>query len=129
MSENTILVTGSKGVVGTTTVAWNRAVRLAIKTRKRVGLLDRARPSGQISLMPDLEPRFTILDALERIDRLDEALLASMAMGHKTGIERLVGPLHAATRNEPRQSATLAALARRVETSARAFEFAVVDLG
>lgn len=129
MAENTILVTGSKGGVGTTTVALNLATQLAMRTRKRVGLLDLARPFGQISLMLDLEPRFTILDALERISRLDEALLASMAMRHKTGVEVLAGPLHAPMKAEQRQSVTLAALTGLVEIAGRAFDFAVVDMG
>ena len=129
MNDNTTIVTGSKGGVGTTTVALNLAVQLAMWTRKRVGLLDLARPFGQISLMLDLEPRFTILDALQRIDRLDEAVLASMAMRHKTGVEVLAGPLHAQMKAEQRQSVTLAALTRLVEIAARAFEFSVIDMG
>jgi pilus assembly protein CpaE len=129
VSENCILVTGSKGGVGTTTVALNLAVQLAVQTRKRVGLLDLARPFGQISLMLDLEPRFTILDALERIARLDETVLASMAMKHKTGVELLAGPLHAPMKAEQRQSVTLASLNQLVEIACRAFEYAVVDMG
>jgi pilus assembly protein CpaE len=129
MSDNTIIVTGSKGGVGTTTVALNLAVQLAMQTHQRVGLLDLARPFGQISLMLDLEPRFTILDALERIGRLDESVLASMAMRHKTGVEILAGPLHAPMRIEQRQSVTLAALTRLVEIGASAFEFTVIDMG
>ena len=129
MTEQTIVVTGSKGGVGTTTVALNLAVQLAMQTGRRVGLLDLARPFGQISLMLDLEPRFTILEALERIVRLDEALLASMAMRHKTGIEILAGPLHAPMKPEQRQSVTLAALTKLVEIAAAAFEFTIVDMG
>jgi pilus assembly protein CpaE len=129
MPENTILVTGSKGGVGTTTVALNLATQLAMRTRKRVGLLDLARPFGQISLMLDLEPRFTVLDALERIARLDDTVLASMAMRHKTGVEILAGPLHAPMKAEQRQSVTLAALTQLVEIAGRAFDFVVVDLG
>ena len=71
-SKKAILVTGSKGGVGTTTVALNLGVQLANATKKRVALLDLARPFGQISLMLDFEPRFTVLDALERIQRLDD---------------------------------------------------------
>jgi pilus assembly protein CpaE len=129
VSDNAILVTGSKGGVGTTTVALNLAVQLAMQTRQRVGLLDLARPFGQISLMLDLEPRFTILDALERISRLDEALLSSMAMRHKTGVEILAGPLHAPMKAEQRQSVTLAALTQLVAIASRAFEYAVIDIG
>lgn len=129
VSEKIIIVTGSKGGVGTTTVALNLAVQLAMQTRQRVGLLDLARPFGQISLMLDLEPRFTILDALERIARLDESLLATMAMRHKAGIEILAGPLHAPMKAQQRQSVTLAALTRLVEIVGRAFEFTVIDMG
>jgi len=129
VSKNITIVTGSKGGVGTTTVALNLAVQLAMQTRKRVGLLDLARPFGQISLMLDLEPRFTILDALERIVRLDEALLASMAMRHKIGVEILAGPLHAPMKPEQRQSVTLAALTKLVEIAGNAFEFTILDMG
>jgi pilus assembly protein CpaE len=87
LAERTIIVTGSKGGVGTTTVALNVAVHMAQLTKKRVALIEFARPFGQISLMLDFEPRFTVLDALERIDRLDSALLASLVTRHKTGVE------------------------------------------
>jgi pilus assembly protein CpaE len=129
MAENIVIVTGSKGGVGTTTVALNLGVQLAQQSRRRVGLLDLARPFGQISMMLDLEPRFTILDALERIDRLDESGLASLAMRHKAGIEILAGPLHAPMKPDQRQSVTLAALTRLVEISSRAFDLVVIDMG
>jgi pilus assembly protein CpaE len=127
--ENTILVTGSKGGVGTTTVALNLAVQLAQQTKRRVALLDLARPFGQISMMLDLEPRFTILDALERIERLDSALLSSMTMRHKAGVEVLAGPLHAPMKAEQRQSVTIQSLDKLVQIADRTFDFVVVDLG
>jgi pilus assembly protein CpaE len=129
VSEKTIIVTGSKGGVGTSTVALNLSVQLAMQTKKRAVLIDLARPFGQISMMLDLEPRFTILDALERIDRVDEPLLMSMAMKHKTGIDILAGPLHAPMKAKQRQSVTLAALTRLVEMAGRAYDFAIVDIG
>ena len=79
MAEKLILVTGSKGGVGTTTVALNLAVQLAQLTAKRIALLEFARPFGQIGLMLDFHPRFTLLDALGRIDRLDEVLLMRLS--------------------------------------------------
>lgn len=129
MAEKLIVVTGSKGGVGATTVALNLAVQLAQLTAKRVALLEFARPFGQIGLMLDFHPRFTLLDALERIDRLDESLLGSLFTHHKSGIEILAGPLHAALRAEQRQSVTLEALLRILELARLAFDYVVVDLG
>ena len=128
-AENVTVVTGSKGGVGTTTVALNLGVQVASQSRQRVALLDLARPFGQISMMLDLEPRFTILDALERIERLDEAGLAGLAMRHKAGIEILAGPLHAPMKPDQRQSVTLAALMRLVDISSRAFDLVIIDMG
>jgi len=107
MTENPIIVTGSKGGVGTSTVALNIAVQLAMQTKRSTLLVDLARPFGQISLMLDLEPRFTILDALERIERLDERLLAGMTMRHKSGVEVLAGPQQALLKAEQRMMATI----------------------
>jgi len=129
MAENITIVTGSKGGVGTTTVALNLGVQVAGQSRERVALLDLARPFGQISMMLDLEPRFTILDALERIERLDETGLAGLALRHKAGIEILAGPLHAPMKPDQRQSVTLAALMRLVEISSRAFDRVIIDMG
>jgi len=129
VADKTIIVTGSKGGVGTTTVALNLSVQLALQTKKRVALLDFARPFGQISMMLDMEPRFTVLDALERIERLDERILASMVVKHKTGVEILPGPLHAPMRAEQRQHITLESFARLVEIAERAFDLSVVDIG
>jgi pilus assembly protein CpaE len=129
MADKLIIVNGAKGGVGTTTVALNLAVQLGHLTGKRIALLEFARPFGQISLMLDFSPRFTLLDALERVDRLDVALLASMLTRHKSGIEILAGHLHAAMRAEQRQSITIEALLRVLELAREGFDLVIVDLG
>ena len=129
MAERATIVTGSKGGVGTSTVALNLAVQLALQTKKRVALVDLARPFGQISLMLDFEPRFTVLDALERIERIDESVLMSMATRHRSGVDILAGPLQAPMKAEQRQSVTIQAIARLIQIASRAYDFVVVDIG
>jgi pilus assembly protein CpaE len=129
MAERSIIVTGSKGGAGTTTVALNLAVQIAQLTKKRVALLELARPFGQIALMLDVEPRFTLLDALDRGDRLDEALLVSLMMRHKTGVDILMGARHLALSSEQRQHVTLEGLMRVVQLAQGVFDFVIVDLG
>jgi pilus assembly protein CpaE len=129
VTNRTTIVTGAKGGVGTSTVALNLAVQLAMQTKRRVILMDLARPFGQISLMLDFEPRFTILDAFERVDRLDEPLLASMTLRHKTGVDVLAGPLKAPMKAEQRQSVTIQAILRLIEIADRGYEFVVIDIG
>lgn len=103
MAERSIIVTGSKGGAGTTTVALNLAVQIAQPTKKRVALLELARPFGQIALMLDVEPRFTLQDALDRGERLDEAVLVSLTTRHKIGVEILMGARHLALHSDQRQ--------------------------
>ncbi len=90
-AKKLILVMGSKGGVGTSTVAVNLGVQLAQITKKRVGLLDFARPYGQVDLLLDLRPRFTIRNAVENLERLDAQLFSQLLTRHDTGLEVLAG--------------------------------------
>ena len=125
MAEQTIIVTGSKGGAGTTTVALNVATQIAQLTKKRTALLELARPFGQIALMLDIEPRFTLLDALDRGVRLDAAVLASLMTRHKIGL----GARHLALTAEQRQRATIDGLLHILEMAQAAYDFVIVDLG
>lgn len=123
--ENVIVVAGSKGGVGTSTVAVNLAVQVAQATKKRVALLDFAYPFGHLSLLLDLQPRFTIRDALLNIERLDAHFLGGLVTRHKTGLEVLAGASHA----EVWQRFTIAGLARIVNVAQSAFDFVLLDAG
>ncbi len=129
MAERVIIAVGAKGGVGTSTIALNLAVQAAQLTKKRVALLEFARPFGQIALMLDVRPRFTLMDALERAARLDERLLASLTEKHKTGIDILAGPVHAALRDEQRPHVTLENFVKIAELAREAYDFVVIDLG
>jgi pilus assembly protein CpaE len=129
VAERVIIAVGAKGGVGTSTVALNLAVQAAQLTKKRVALLEFARPFGQIALMLDAQPRFTLMDALERAERLDERLLASLTEKHKTGIDILTGPLHAALRDEQRPHVTLEGFVKIAQLAREAYDYVVIDLG
>jgi pilus assembly protein CpaE len=129
VAEKVIIVLGAKGGVGTSTVALNLAVQTAQLTQKRVALLEYARPFGQIALMLNLHPRFTLIDALERAGRLDERVLESLAEKHKTGIDILPGPMHAALRDEQRPHVTLEGFVKILELARNAYDYVVIDLG
>jgi pilus assembly protein CpaE len=129
VAEQTIIVTGSKGGAGTTTVALNVAMQIAQLTKKRTALVELARPFGQIALMLGIAPRFTLLDALDRGERLDAAVLASLMTRHKIGVEMLLGARHLALTADQRQRATIDGLLHILETAQSVYDFVVVDLG
>jgi pilus assembly protein CpaE len=90
--EKLVVVMGAKGGVGASTIAVNLGVQLAQSTKKRVVLLDFARPLGHIPLLLDLQPRFSVRDATDNLDRLDDHFLAGLLLQHKSGLEVLAGP-------------------------------------
>ena len=93
-AEKLIVLMGSKGGVGTTTVAVNLGVQLCMFAHKRTILLDFARPLGNAHLLLDLNPRFGIRDAIENIDRLDSHFFEGLLTTHKTKLQLLGGALH-----------------------------------
>ena len=125
MIEKLIIVMGSKGGVGTSTVAVNLGVQLVRLTKKRVVLLDFARPVGHVSLLLDLQPRFSIRDAIGNLDRLDGHFFGGLLSRHKTGLEVLAGALHA----EVWQQIQVPALVRVVNLAQSTFDFVLMDYG
>jgi len=110
-------------------VALNVATQIAQLTKRRTALLELARPFGQIALMLDVEPRFTLLDALDRGARLDAAVLASLMTRHKIGVEMLLGARHLALTADQRQRATIDGLLHVLQMAQAVYDFVVVDLG
>ena len=124
-AEKAIMVLGAKGGVGTTTVAVNLAVQLAAIAGKRALLLDLARPLGLVSLLLDLQPRFSIRAAIENLERLDSYLLAGLLTRHKSGLEVLGG----VTDPDEWQHVPIAALPRVVNVAQNCCDFLVMDMG
>ncbi len=89
--DKLIVVMGSKGGVGATTVAVNLGVQLATFAKKRVVLLDFAQPLGNVHLLLNLHPRFSVRDAAENMDRLDSHFFDGLLTQHKSKLEILGG--------------------------------------
>jgi pilus assembly protein CpaE len=123
--DKLVVVMGSKGGVGATTVAVNLAVQLSTFARKRVALLDFARPLGNAHLLLDLHPKFTIRDAVDNLDRLDSHFLAGLLTHHKTKVEVLCG----ATQPEEWQTIPVPSLQRVVNVAQSIFDVVLLDIG
>jgi pilus assembly protein CpaE len=81
---------GTKGGVGTTTLASNLAVALRSKTGGRVTLMDASVLGGSMEVLLNLPPRHTIADLLPRLDDLDTELLSSVLAQHSSGVKALL---------------------------------------
>lgn len=88
-------VVGAKGGVGATMIAVNLAVALA-RVLEDALLVDLNFAAGDASVFLGVEPRFTIADALENSHRLDEALLRSLVVKSRAGLDLLGSSPHVA---------------------------------
>lgn len=66
-------VIGAKGGVGASTVACNLAAALRYQTGKEVLLADLDRNSGLVSFLMNLSPKYSIMDAIDNVERLDRS--------------------------------------------------------
>jgi pilus assembly protein CpaE len=80
---------GAKGGVGTTTVAVNVATALAEATHDPTLLIDMNITSGDAAVFLGAEPRFSVVDALENVQRLDTAFFNGLVVRSKPGLDLL----------------------------------------
>ena len=86
-------VLGSKGGMGSTTVAVNLAAALSqTGDSVSIALVDLHLEFGDIPLFLDIEPAYTIVDVLQNISRLDSVFLMSAMTKHDSGIYILAAP-------------------------------------
>jgi pilus assembly protein CpaE len=82
---------GAKGGAGTTTVAVNCAVELARLSKRPTIIVDLKACLGEVALFLGVRPRFTLLDAIENLHRLDKDFLRELVSRHKSGLDILAG--------------------------------------
>jgi pilus assembly protein CpaE len=89
-------VIGAKGGVGATTIAVNLAEAMARSAGDAL-LIDLHVVSGDAAVFLGVDPRFTILDALENIQRLDEAYFRSLVVHTRSGLDLLPSAVRVAS--------------------------------
>ena len=82
-------VLGGKGGVGCTTVAVNLATALHRATGEPTLFIDLHMAHGDASVFFGVEPRFSVLDALENIHRLDQTYMKGLVTTTASGLDLL----------------------------------------
>lgn len=118
-----IAVTGAKGGVGTTMVSTNLAGELA--AIHRVICVDLDFSVGDVASMMDVTPKDYVTDLLPRADRMDERMLASAAVVHKSKVHVLAQPTEIERITEINGDDVFSVIL----ASARAYQYVVLDCG
>jgi pilus assembly protein CpaE len=117
-----LVFAGAKGGTGVTTVASNFAAALA--PHAKVALIDLDLELGDAALTLGLSPKFTTLDALNNLGRLDSDFLFSLMSKHDSGLSVLGAPDMIPT-SHPSKDAT----GRLLRLAREDFAYVVVDAG
>jgi len=116
---------GAKGGAGTTTVSVNCAVEIARVTRRPTVIVDLKPCLGEVALFLGVRPRFTVLDAIESLHRLDKDFLRELISKHKSGLDILAGS-EQFDRPNAQDSGAIEELLRVL---GRSYEHIVIDAG
>lgn len=121
-----ITVLGSKGGIGTTTIAVNLSVNMSeIDRLSSVVLIDMNKNFGEIPLFLSFKPTFDWNELAKNIDRLDVAFLSNALTKHSSGIYVLPSPVL------PKSGELLTpdAVEHILRFMQRVFDFIIIDGG
>lgn len=116
---------GTKGGTGTTTIAVNCASELARTVKRPTLIVDFNPLIGQVGLFLNVRPRFTLVDALENLHRLDAAFVSSLIAKHRSGLEILAG---SEVIDRP-NGQDVGALNELLQILGKSYDFIVIDGG
>jgi pilus assembly protein CpaE len=124
IQPQTIVVFGTKGGVGKTTIATNLAVGLHQLTGKKVVLLDLDLQFGDVAAMLNIFPKQTISQLVQENELIDEALVQSYLLPHSpTGISVLPAP----ARPQYADLITNQHVERIIRSLQKMFDYLVID--
>jgi pilus assembly protein CpaE len=114
---------GAKGGVGATTVAVNTATSLAKLHADSTLLVDLNAACGDAAVFLGSEPRFSVMDALENVGRLDAAFFKGLVVRTKGGLDLLGAAARPVSRNfEPSRIRTL------LDFVSQTYQYTVLDV-
>ncbi|HSO50123.1 MAG TPA: AAA family ATPase, partial [Acidimicrobiia bacterium] len=118
-----ITVTSAKGGSGKTVMATNVALLLNRLPDKKVVLVDADLQFGDVCLLLQLEPRFTMVNAAHELHQLDSEMLDSLLTEHPSGLRVLAAPLEPAFADD----ITTAGLMQMLDVLQETYDYIVVD--
>jgi len=124
-SATTLVFFGAKGGAGTTTVAVNCGVELARLSKRSAVIVDLKPGLGEVALFLGVRPRYSLLDAIDNLHRLDREFLKELVVKHKSGIEILAG----SDQFDRPGAADGGAIEELFRLLARQYEYSLVDAG
>ena len=116
---------GVKGGAGTTTIAVNTAIEIARTSKKPTLIIDLHQFIGEVALFLGVRPRFTLVDALDNLHRIDAEFLRELVVKHKTGLDILAGG-EQADRPGPQDAVIFEQL---LQTLGRSYDYIIIDGG
>jgi pilus assembly protein CpaE len=116
---------GAKGGAGTTTVAVNCGVELARLSKRATVIVDLKPGLGEVALFLGVRPRYTLLDAIDNLHRLDREFLRELVVKHKSGLEILAG----SEQFDRPGAADSGGIEELLRLLARQYEYIIVDAG
>ena len=115
-------ILGAKGGVGSTTVAVNLATSMMLVAKEPTLLIDLHPAYGDAAVFLGVDPRFSVADALENIDRLDESYLKGLIASTPSGIDLLASSQRAMS-----GAFEVARLRRMLDLASTMYRFIVLD--
>jgi pilus assembly protein CpaE len=116
---------GAKGGAGTTTVSVNCAAEIARMSKRPTIVVDLKPCLGEVALFLGVRPRFTVLDAIESLHRLDKDFLKELVSKHKSGLDILAG----SEQFDRPNAQDAAAVEELLRVLGRTYDHIVIDAG
>jgi len=124
-AATTLVFFGAKGGAGTTTMAVNCGVEIARLSKRPTVVLDLKAGLGEVALFLGVRPRYTVLDAIDNLHRLDKEFLRELVIKHKSGLEILAG----SEQFDRPGASDGTAIEELLRLLTRQYEYLVVDAG